>query len=75
VHRIGRTARAGASGVGITFVVDDQARDVVRLATELGLERELAEGGLYANATSPRSGSRGPARQRNGRGRDRRSRR
>jgi ATP-dependent RNA helicase RhlE len=41
VHRIGRTARAGASGVGITFVLDDQARDVAKLAGELGLEHGL----------------------------------
>src|SRR5918995_1060860 len=41
VHRIGRTARAGASGVGITFVMDDQARDVAKLATELGLDHGL----------------------------------
>jgi ATP-dependent RNA helicase RhlE len=41
VHRIGRTARAGASGVGITFVVDDQAREVAKLASELGLEHGL----------------------------------
>jgi ATP-dependent RNA helicase RhlE len=41
VHRIGRTARAGASGVGITFVLDDQARDVAKLASELGLEHGL----------------------------------
>jgi superfamily II DNA/RNA helicase len=41
VHRIGRTARAGASGVGITFVLDDQARDVAKLAAELGLEHGL----------------------------------
>jgi ATP-dependent RNA helicase RhlE len=41
VHRIGRTARAGASGVGITFVLDDQARDVAKFATELGLEHGL----------------------------------
>ena len=54
VHRIGRTARAGASGVGITFVVDDQARDVSRLATELGLERELQVAGLQATQTRPR---------------------
>ena len=54
VHRVGRTARAGASGVGITFVVDDQARDVARLATELGLERELERGGLQADATAGR---------------------
>jgi superfamily II DNA/RNA helicase len=41
VHRIGRTARAGASGVGITFVLDDQARDVAKLAAELGLDHGL----------------------------------
>jgi ATP-dependent RNA helicase RhlE len=41
VHRTGRTARAGASGVGITFVLDDQARDVAKLATELGLDHGL----------------------------------
>jgi ATP-dependent RNA helicase RhlE len=41
VHRIGRTARAGASGVGITFVLDDQARDVAKFAAELGLEHNL----------------------------------
>ena len=41
VHRIGRTARAGASGVGITFVLDDQARDVAKFASELGLEHGL----------------------------------
>ena len=51
VHRVGRTARAGATGIGITFVVDDQARDVIRLATELGLGRELADGGLQSNGT------------------------
>ena len=28
VHRIGRTARAGATGVGITFVGTEQARDM-----------------------------------------------
>jgi ATP-dependent RNA helicase RhlE len=41
VHRIGRTARAGASGVGITFVLDEQAREVAKFAAELGLEHGL----------------------------------
>jgi superfamily II DNA/RNA helicase len=57
VHRIGRTARAGASGVGITFVLDDQAREVAQLASELGLEHGLgveAPPRMVASAGSPR---------------------
>jgi ATP-dependent RNA helicase RhlE len=42
VHRIGRTGRAGARGVGITFVLDDQARDLATIAGQLRLEREFA---------------------------------
>src|SRR5829696_803503 len=41
VHRIGRTARAGATGVGITFVLDDQARDIAKYAAQLGIEHGL----------------------------------
>jgi superfamily II DNA/RNA helicase len=37
VHRIGRTGRAGATGVGITFFVHDQAGEVRKMAKELGL--------------------------------------
>jgi ATP-dependent RNA helicase RhlE len=43
VHRIGRTARAGARGVGITFVMDEQTRDVARMARELGVVHGLGE--------------------------------
>ena len=46
VHRVGRTARAGATGVGITFVVHDQQRDAFKMGASLGLERELEAAGI-----------------------------
>jgi ATP-dependent RNA helicase RhlE len=56
VHRIGRTARAGASGVGITFVLDDQVKEMAKLAGDLGLHRELEAAGLRSHgaAAQPR---------------------
>jgi ATP-dependent RNA helicase RhlE len=56
VHRIGRTARAGASGTGVTFVVHDQAREMVSMVRDLGLHHELELGGLPIDATGQRSG-------------------
>ena len=38
VHRIGRTGRAGAKGIGITLVAADQRHDVSQLAGQLGLD-------------------------------------
>jgi ATP-dependent RNA helicase RhlE len=52
VHRVGRTARAGASGVGITFVAHDQARELVSMVRDLGLHRELELGGFPSDATA-----------------------
>ena len=69
VHRVGRTARAGADGIGITFVLEDQVRDVVSMVAGLGLHRELEAGGLpvSARATSTPAISGGSARRRRGR--------
>jgi ATP-dependent RNA helicase RhlE len=70
VHRIGRTARAGASGVGVTLVAHDQARELAGMVGSLGLHRELELGGLRGDATAPRPGSQ--RRDSSGRGRSRR---
>jgi ATP-dependent RNA helicase RhlE len=43
VHRIGRTGRAGRTGIGITFVERDNVRDVRRIARALELDREFAQ--------------------------------
>ena len=41
VHRIGRTARAGATGTGITLLSPDQHHEMTRLAGQLGLTHAL----------------------------------
>jgi superfamily II DNA/RNA helicase len=44
VHRVGRTGRAGRSGSGVSFVMADQAKEMRRIAVDLGLRREFDRG-------------------------------
>jgi len=49
VHRIGRTGRAGRTGIGITLLSPDQRHDVTKLAGQLGLDH-----GLYSTGARRR---------------------
>jgi len=46
IHRVGRTARAGRGGTGITLVTPDERADVSRMVKILGLEAEFVEAGM-----------------------------
>jgi ATP-dependent RNA helicase RhlE len=44
VHRVGRTGRAGEAGVGVTFFKQEEAKELRRIVTELGLAWEHESG-------------------------------
>jgi ATP-dependent RNA helicase RhlE len=48
VHRIGRTGRAGRTGVGITFVGREHARDMEKIADQLRLKAQFRAAFLRA---------------------------
>jgi len=46
VHRVGRTARAGRAGTGVTFVLPGDQSDISRMASRLQLEDEFTKEGM-----------------------------
>ncbi|MGH2711519.1 MAG: DEAD/DEAH box helicase [Actinomycetota bacterium] len=46
LHRVGRTARAGRSGTGVTFVLPADRGDISRMAARLDLEDEFTKEGM-----------------------------
>jgi len=68
VHRIGRTGRAGNRGAGISFVLEDQATEMRRIARDLGLIHEFDLNRPSGGGETATASSRPPATQQNGKG-------
>jgi ATP-dependent RNA helicase RhlE len=71
VHRVGRTGRAGRTGIGITFVMGDQAKDMSRIAGDLKLHDEWSAAGLGGVNDHVGGGGGGPRRPQHARGKGR----
>ena len=85
VHRVGRTGRAGAAGIGITLVAPSEHHEVSHMARTLGLDHPVARdrgtprGGAQSHAKShtpahtparaPSHAPRGPGSRRRGKSR------
>jgi ATP-dependent RNA helicase RhlE len=59
VHRVGRTGRAGRTGTGISFVLDDQMKEMRSITSELGLEfdAQIGAGSEAADGTTTTTGA------------------
>ncbi|HEX2703293.1 MAG TPA: DEAD/DEAH box helicase [Solirubrobacteraceae bacterium] len=66
VHRVGRTARAGRPGIGITLVGREQRHDMSLLAQRLGIEHGLGGGVAVSNGHVSTPRGHRPAPQSNG---------
>jgi ATP-dependent RNA helicase RhlE len=53
VHRIGRTGRAGRTGIGITLHSPEQRHDITKLAGHLGLDHDLHRTSARRPAADP----------------------
>jgi ATP-dependent RNA helicase RhlE len=66
VHRVGRTARAGRSGIALTLVDTHERNDLGQMADRLGIEHDLGTGGGHGRSHQRPPGAPGKGRQTNG---------
>ncbi|HWD73660.1 MAG TPA: DEAD/DEAH box helicase [Solirubrobacteraceae bacterium] len=61
VHRVGRTGRAGRTGVGVTLVDHHERRDLGLMADRLGIAHDLGSGGREHKRPAPPAAAHRPS--------------